>query len=66
VIAEGVESDAQLEYLRNHGCDIAQGYLYARPEAPDDLVTWLSKHQRVSETRVRSVPAGKREDETGT
>jgi len=66
VIAEGVETEAQLEYLRNQGCDVAQGYLYARPEAPDALVAWLSEHQRVSETRVRSVPARKPEDETGT
>jgi diguanylate cyclase (GGDEF)-like protein len=66
VIAEGVETEAQLDYLRNQGCDIAQGYLYARPEAPDDLTPWLASHQRVSETKIRSVPAPSREDETGT
>jgi diguanylate cyclase (GGDEF)-like protein len=66
VIAEGVETEAQLGYLRNQGCDIAQGYLYARPEAPDDLTPWLASHQRVSETKIRSVPAPSREDETGT
>ena len=66
VIAEGVETEAQLDYLRNQGCDIAQGYLYARPEAPDDLTPWLASHQRVSATKIRSVPAPSREDETGT
>ena len=66
VVAEGVETEGQLEYLRNHGCDIAQGYLYARPQAPDDLVAWLATSQRVSETRIRSVPVPKRDDETGT
>ncbi len=66
VVAEGVETEGQLEYLRNQGCDIAQGYLYARPQAPDDLVAWLATSQRVSETRIRSVPVPKRDDETGT
>ena len=66
VIAEGVETEGQLEYVRNHGCDIAQGYLYARPEAPDELVAWLKANRRVSETRIRSVPVPKRDDETGT
>jgi len=66
VIAEGVETEAQLEYMREHGCDVAQGYLYARPESPGDLTPWLQANQRVSETYVRSIPVKKRTDETGT
>jgi diguanylate cyclase (GGDEF)-like protein/PAS domain S-box-containing protein len=31
VIAEGVEKDAQLAYLRRHGCDEMQGYYFSRP-----------------------------------
>lgn len=30
-IAEGVETQAQLDYLRAHGCDEIQGYYYSRP-----------------------------------
>ncbi|TFW32147.1 EAL domain-containing protein [Massilia horti] len=30
VIAEGVETCAQLDYLRDQGCDLVQGYLYSR------------------------------------
>ena len=66
VIAEGVETEAQLDYMREHGCDVAQGYFYARPESPEDLTPWLVANQRVSETYVRSIPGKKRADETGT
>ncbi|WP_104162977.1 bifunctional diguanylate cyclase/phosphodiesterase [Cryobacterium sp. N22] len=38
VIAEGVETEAQAEWLREHGCLLAQGYLYSRPVAADEFV----------------------------
>ena len=31
VIAEGVETQAQLRYLREQGCDMVQGYLFSPP-----------------------------------
>ncbi|HXC64278.1 MAG TPA: EAL domain-containing protein, partial [bacterium] len=31
VLAEGVETQAQAEFLRQEGCDLAQGYYYSRP-----------------------------------
>jgi diguanylate cyclase len=31
VVAEGVETDAQFEFLKKHGCDEVQGYRFARP-----------------------------------
>jgi EAL domain-containing protein (putative c-di-GMP-specific phosphodiesterase class I) len=31
VVAEGVETERQLEFLRERGCEAAQGYLFCRP-----------------------------------
>ncbi|HJV26090.1 MAG TPA: EAL domain-containing protein [Aromatoleum sp.] len=41
-IAEGVESDAQLSRLRELGCDIVQGFLYARPMPVEALEAWIA------------------------
>jgi diguanylate cyclase (GGDEF)-like protein/PAS domain S-box-containing protein len=30
-VAEGIETEGQLAFLREHGCEIGQGYLYSRP-----------------------------------
>jgi diguanylate cyclase (GGDEF)-like protein len=44
-IGEGVETPEQLRLLREHGCDQAQGYLFARPMPSDDIPTVLA-HSR--------------------
>ena len=41
VVAEGVEDEATLEMLRALGCDIVQGYFYARPMPEAELRAWL-------------------------
>jgi PAS domain S-box-containing protein len=38
VLAEGVETQAQLEWLAETGCDLVQGYLLSQPLDPDELV----------------------------
>ena len=41
VVAEGVETEEQCAFLLEHGCDIAQGYLFGRPIAADDAWHYL-------------------------
>ncbi len=41
VIAEGIETCAQADYLRGHGVRYLQGYLYARPAPLRDTLTRL-------------------------
>ncbi|THK41747.1 EAL domain-containing protein [Methylophaga sp. SB9B] len=37
VLAEGVETQAQCDFLKLHGCDEIQGYLYAKPMSSEDV-----------------------------
>ena len=41
VVAEGVETDIQMQYLKKHDCDIIQGYLVSRPLAEDRAIEFL-------------------------
>jgi EAL domain-containing protein (putative c-di-GMP-specific phosphodiesterase class I) len=38
VVAEGVETKVQLEYLESHNCDVIQGYYFSKPI---DSELWL-------------------------
>lgn len=54
VVAEGVETDAVVGWLRGMDCDQAQGYLYARPLAPAAFAEWVDqrKAQRVESLQM--------------
>ncbi|WP_416396734.1 EAL domain-containing protein [Allohahella sp. A8] len=44
VIAEGIECEAQLEFLRDECCDFVQGYYFARPMEAAVAEQWLMDH----------------------
>lgn len=52
VLAEGVETKKQEEWLTKNGCDVAQGFYFARPMPFDDLVHFL---QQEKECRQKSI-----------
>ena len=43
VIAEGVETEEQAEFLTSHGCNKAQGFLFSKPIPPEEIVKLISK-----------------------
>jgi EAL domain-containing protein (putative c-di-GMP-specific phosphodiesterase class I) len=45
VVAEGVETQEQLDLLRTSGCDSVQGYLYTRPIPAREMVSWLKTYR---------------------
>jgi EAL domain-containing protein (putative c-di-GMP-specific phosphodiesterase class I) len=48
VVAEGVETEAQLEFLRENSCDAYQGYLFSKPLNGADMSALLKARQAAS------------------
>ena len=42
VVAEGVETEAQADFLRQRGCHLYQGYLYGRPQPAEELLARIT------------------------
>jgi diguanylate cyclase (GGDEF)-like protein/PAS domain S-box-containing protein len=49
VVAEGVEREEQAAFLAREGCDVAQGFLYAKPMPPEELEAGWQEGAWVSE-----------------
>jgi len=56
VIAEGVETEAQMSFLRRHDCDQMQGFLFSRPCPPDEIAAMLRQRRRYHFNAERSEP----------
>lgn len=42
VVAEGVETETQKQFLKEQGCDIGQGYLYSRPVPQSQILSMIN------------------------
>jgi diguanylate cyclase (GGDEF)-like protein len=58
VVAEGVETIANVESLRAMGCDVAQGYFYARPMPPEQFDQWRVSFERSRQELHRGAAGG--------
>ena len=47
VVAEGVETEAQLKMLKGAGCDLVQGYYFSRPLPPEEFERLIVKEQQI-------------------
>jgi EAL domain-containing protein (putative c-di-GMP-specific phosphodiesterase class I) len=52
VIAEGVETDAQVRFLAKHRCDFVQGFYYGEPVPPADFARLLARTRRKNVRRA--------------
>jgi sensor c-di-GMP phosphodiesterase-like protein len=64
VVAQGVETQAQLSFLQEAGCDTIQGYLISPPLDADDMTAWLDPASPAKNARGRQ-SRGKRPSKIG-
>ncbi len=47
VVGEGIETREQFEFLRRHGCDLAQGFFFSEPLPPEAFRAWVVNRDAV-------------------
>ena len=52
VIAEGVETEYQAQFLREKGCDLLQGFLFCEPLTSDELIRYLDDSARAGSDKA--------------
>jgi EAL domain-containing protein (putative c-di-GMP-specific phosphodiesterase class I) len=55
LVAEGVESQGQLEYLKSRGCQELQGFLFSRPVSAREISALLENEKSSNPTHLTSV-----------
>ena len=60
VVAEGVETEAQMAFLRAEKCDIGQGYLFGRPTHKLGIVAMLSEQSQAGTGAWQELPEDNR------
>ena len=51
IVAEGIEDQSQLDQLQELGCELGQGFLFARPMPGDAAAAWFSEHASAGRRR---------------
>jgi EAL domain-containing protein (putative c-di-GMP-specific phosphodiesterase class I) len=54
VVAEGVEDEVTLDWLKGIGCDIAQGFYFARPMPFSEYIKWLELNWKDPVVKIHS------------
>ena len=55
LVAEGVETQAQWNYLAQLGCNYAQGYFIAKPMPYKNLITWINSNSNRAPSKIRAL-----------
>lgn len=55
IVAEGVESQGQLDYLKSQGCQELQGFLFSRPISAQEVSELLEKVSAAQQSQLKSI-----------